>query len=234
MLLVLLSCTYEQQIIHISGTLYEGRESGTAANAGAVTSFDYAFEEVDAVTTSDAGVFTIEAVAGSYLYLETQVEGGPPTGFAGQTPLSGDYELEDGTLYGRTAEEKAQLESDFSGCEGLGTGATIDGVVRVYIAGTDAEDAPRVTTAWATAYDTEGNETEACYLADDEEVVGYDPDARLTGYHGRFVVPNAPTGAVTLEVGYEIEDEPVYSIYYYVYVPVDGVAPVYPAYVEVF
>ncbi len=69
---------------------------------------------------------------------------------------------------------------------------------------------------------------------EDEEVVGYDPDARLTGYHGRFVVPNAPTGAVTLEVGYEIEDEPVYSIYYYVYVPVDGVAPVYPAYVEVF
>ncbi len=231
---LLVSCDFEMQYIQITGTLYEGRNSGVAAAGATILSMDYAFEEVETATTSDDGTFTVQAVAGSYLYLETLVEGGLPTGFAGQTPMSGDFVIEDGTLYGRTADEQTQLEADFSGCEGLGTGATIDGEVLAYIEGVDPTDAPRVTTAYVLAYDEQGNTTDSCYLADDESLVAYDAAATTTGYHGRFAVPNAPTGAVTLEIGYYIEDELAYQIFYYVYVPEGGVAPMYPAYVEVF
>ena len=235
MLLALFAaCDFEPQTIQITGTLYEGRESGVVASGASIVSMDYAFEVIDTVTTSDDGTFSVEAVAGSYLYLETQVEGGPPTGFAGQTPMSGDFVIEDGTLYGRTADEQAALEADFAGCEGLGTGATIDGEVLAYIEGVDPDDAPRVTTAYVVAYDAAGEQTEACYLADDESLIGYDAAATVTGYHGRFAIPNAPTGAVTVEIGYYLEDELAYQIFYYVYVPEEGAAPLYPAYVEVF
>ena len=62
----------------------------------------------------------------------------------------------------------------------------------------------------------------------------YDPDAEVTGFHGRFAIFDAPVGPVSINVGYWVEDIPYYEAWYYTYVPEGGVTPLYPVWVELF
>ena len=229
----LFACMQVPEFVNLDGVVYSGME-GTEGLDGVDVQILDAFEDVvGSDTTAAGGAFSAQARTGQRFYMVLEGEGHAKTSLTGSAGLY-DSALEDGAIWMRSDEELAQLEADFAGCPGAGEGGTvIDGEVRIYVYGYDREELPRVETAWALAFDADGNEYEACYLLNDETVVEYDPEATETGYHGRYAIFGAPAGPLTLEVGYTLVDQPYYAAWYYIYAAEDSNVPVWPSYVEI-
>ena len=162
------------------------------------------------------GAFEIELPPFSTFFAVFSADGHPPSSFTG---FAGDglFEVENGTLYLRSAGELADVAAPFSDC-GTGFGM-IDGEVRLAIPEQDPSDLPLVETATATAYGEDGTETAACY--DGESTEG-------TGESGRYAVFGLPEGVTVLEVGLDLGNGYTESIEHIVYVPDGGAAPLYP------
>lgn len=231
--LALLACTPMPTEVTLTGAVFDDRHSAAGPLEGAtVQLYDSALALYSQAQTDADGAFTVMAPAGTPVYFELHAPDFVPTGFSGTTGLS-DAAVPDGTLWLESEDDLGELEGSFAGCPGVGEASgVIEGEIRYYAEGYEPDEGsewPIADTAWAIAYDTAGNPTPACYL--DAEGAAYDPDAIVTGVSGRFAIFGAPTGPVTLEVGYNMNDEPYWHTYYYMYVPEDGVAPAWPAYV---
>jgi hypothetical protein len=217
------------EFVQVSGTVFQDRyDTSEIAEGATLRVLDLALEEIDEVETDEEGSFEAQARAGGPLFVELSAEGFVPTSFSGLAGVE-DLSVPDHTLWLRSEEDRAELEGEFDGCEGSDEGGgLIEGEVRMFLSTTDGDYSVVVTTAWAVAGDAEGNVYEACYLGEDGTI---DPDADMTGASGRFAIFGA-SGALTLQVGYSLADEPYYSVNYQIYVPEGGVAPFYPAWVE--
>ncbi|MCB9762879.1 MAG: hypothetical protein H6739_23970 [Alphaproteobacteria bacterium] len=231
--LLLMGCQQIPEFVQVSGAVFDDRHSASTVVAGAtVRVMDASLEETDVVETGDDGTFSAQARAGQAVFFELSAEGFVPTAFGGTMGIE-DAVVPDRVLWMATLDDLGELEGTFAGCPGVGEGGgLIEGEVRAHVPGAelgDGEEWPFAATAWAVAYDSDGVETDACYL--DAETGLYDPEATLTGDTGRFAVFGGPTGPVTLAVGTLLDGAPYYETWFSVYVPDGGVAPIYPAYV---
>jgi hypothetical protein len=234
LLLAALGC--DADFVLLSGRLVSEDDDASPIEGASITAWDYGQVLTDEVTTGADGAFSASVRAGSIFFFSLEAEGHVPTGVTG-TVGHFDYAMAEGEhIWMRSDGAMETIRQEFAGCPGADGGAVIEGIVRLYIPDYEgeyeAEDLPVSNTGWAVAWDNDGNSYDACYLLDDEEQVVYDPDATVTGYHGRFAIFDAPAGPLTLEVGYDLEGEPYYSTYYAIYLPGGGTAPLYPAWVE--
>jgi len=233
MLFLLLGCN-QDNFVTLVGTAFSDDEPASALPGATLTAYDFGIVETDEVTSDADGAFELQVRAGGIFYLELAAPGHRTTGLTGSVGQA-DFTAGDGLVWLRSDEQLDVIQGDFAGCPGWdGDGAIIEGEIRLFQEGLSAENSSRSLTGWATAIDQDGNEFDACYLADDEERVAYDPEATITGFHGRFAIFDAPTGPISIEVGYFVEDIEFYSTYYYLYVPEGGITPLYPAWVELY
>ena len=224
--LSLLACNDLPDVVTVTGEVYDSHSDDSLTVAGADVIFiDGAMEVVDQFTTDSSGAFSALGRAGSPLYVSMSAEGFMPTGVAGTLGFE-DYDVPDGALWLRSIEDHEAIEAEFEGCDTLvdGDGA-VEGEVLMAVPGEGGNYKAWVETAWVTAVTADGVEHRACYL-NDEGV--FDSEATMTGTTGRFAVWGV-SGPVMLMVGYSISGEPFWSGSFYLYVPEDGVAPLYDA-----
>jgi hypothetical protein len=231
----LLGCLPDPSFVTLSGTVFSDAGEDAEPVAGAeLHSLARTAEEVDRTTADDSGYFEIQIPSGDAFFIGVEGEGYVPTGFSGQS-ASSDYAVTDGLIWMHSGGAMDVIQSEFEGCEeNDADGGVIEGWVGLGLDTGQGLEAFQVTTAWVTAYDAEATAYETCYLSDDPELVLYDPEAELTGHHGRFLVQGSPTGLSTLEVGYWIDQASDWSIdplLYVIYVPEGGVAPFRPLWV---
>lgn len=222
-----LGCDRTPDLVNISGQVADGRGAEAQPIPEVkVRTFDNVLYEVDSVVADGRGWFQAQVVANADMYIEVSAPGFATAGFAGVAPAVGTA-IDFGGLWTTSDAEMAVLDSEFDGC--AQEGALIEGEVRLSVQGftpENGEDWPLAVTAWARAYDAQGNSYYACYLG--EEGV-YDPEATATGDSGRFAVYGAPTGPVTLEVGFDVAEQTSSQIFY-IFVPEDGVVSLYSVY----
>ncbi len=227
LLLGLSGCTYEPELVTISGQVAGGRgDEVEAIPEVQVRTFDQFLTEVDSVQGDGRGWFEAEVVANSPMFIEVSAPGYATAGFAGSAPLVGTA-VEFGKLWTTADAAMDVIDGAFGDC--AQPGALIEGEVRLAVQGyspEDGQDWPLAKTGWARAYDSEGRAYPACYLGEEGT---YDPAALATGETGRFAIYGAPSGAVTLEVGYDVE-ETTLAQEFYLYVPEDGVVSLYAVY----
>ena len=222
-----LGCSGEPDLVSISGQVADSREQDAEAIPEVqVRTFDNVLYEVDSVVADGRGWFEAQVVANAAMYIEVSAPGYATAGFAGTGPAVGTA-LELGAL--RTTSDAAMevIDEQFQDCSQ--DGALVEGEVRLSVQGftpDDGQDWPLATSAWARAYDAQGNAYPACYLG---ESGFYDPEATATGPTGRFAVYGAPTGPVTLEVGFDVADQSSSQVFY-IFVPEDGVVSLYAVY----
>lgn len=234
-LALVLACTPDPEFVTLSGTVFGDELSDGAPLGGAeVHTMALTGLEVDRVFADDSGYFEAQIPSGAAFFLGIEGDGHLPTGFAGQS-AGADYAASDGLIWARSDTAMDLIQSDFAGCEpNDADGGTIEGWVGIGLDNGESIDAYKVTTAWVNAYDADAVPYETCYLADDEEAPQHDPAADQTGEHGRFLVQGSPTGLLTLEAAYWIDEGSQWAmdpLYYVIYVPEGGVASFQPLWV---
>lgn len=226
--LVLAGCTRAPNLVSISGQVADGRDADAEAIPEVqVRTFDNVLYEVDSVVADGRGWFEAQVVANADMYIEVSAPGYATAGFAGLGPAVGTA-IEFGGLWTSSDEDMEIIDSAFYGCA-QDEGALVEGQVRLSVQGftpDEGQDWPIAITAWARAYDSQGNTFPACYLSNEG---AYDAEAVSTGDTGRFAIYGAPTGPVTLEVGYDVAEQ-TSSQLFYIYVPEDGVVSLYSVY----
>ncbi len=233
-LLWMWACQPEAEFVTLSGTVFsEVGDEGIAVGGAELHTLALTGEVVDRVTADENGFFEAQIPSGAVFFVGVEASGYVSTGFSGQSATT-DYPVSDGLIWMRSEESMAVIQSDFDGCDANDEdGATVEGWVGLGLDNGEGLESYVVTTAWVTAYDADANPYETCYLADDDEPQ-LDPEADLTGQHGRFLIQGSPNGLMTLEAGYWIDqsqDWAMDSVYYVIYVPEGGVAPFYPLWV---
>jgi hypothetical protein len=236
-LLTLFACLSDAEFVTMTGTVFSGSgEDATPVGGAEIHSLAVTNLEVDRVFADDSGAFSIQIPSGASFFVGAEANGYVPTGFSGQSATS-DYSVTDGLLYMHSQASYDGIQADFDGCASNDEGGpTLEGWVAFGIDNGDVIETYLVTTAWVTAYSGDGDPYDTCYLDDLEESAVYDPDATLTGSHGRFLVQGAPTGLMTLETAYWIDqasDWQTDPLYYIVYAPPGGIASFQPLWVPV-
>jgi len=226
LILSLLACNNIPDVVTVTGEVYDSPADDSQTVAGVeVTFFDGAMEVVDQFVTSDSGAFSAIGRSGSPLYVSMKAEGFMATAISGSLGFE-DYDVPDGDLWLRSNEDHSVVVEEFDGCENMSDGdGAVEGEILMAVPGEGGSYKAWVETAWVTAVTADGVEHRACYLDDDGV---FDPEATMTGQTGRFAVWGV-SGPVMLMVGYSISDQPYWSGNFYIYVPEDGVAPLYDA-----
>jgi hypothetical protein len=173
------------------------------------------------------GSFEVDVPGGEFFTVLMSADGFVPTSISG-TAAAGDFEAGDGALWAMSDQEYDDLVSVWAGCPGAGEdGGVTVGQVLIYTG--DEATAYTVTAGTVTLYDADGGTMDGCYLDND----GTPGSTGLeTGSTGRFAVFGAPEGASSLLLSFEVGDYVEGPYQWPVWIPGDGVAPLYPAYVE--
>ena len=177
------------------------------------------------------GLFTIELPAYANFFLIISAANYETSSFTVSSG-EGEFQVEDGTLWLRTAQEILEISNEFTDCttdKGM-----IDGEVRVAISGQEIDSLPLVTSAEASAFSLSEEEFSGCYLATIDEETGESSPASQTGETGRFSVFGLQEGPHLLEITVDYDEEITETFPYLVYVPEDGNVPLYPALITLF
>jgi len=231
MIALLLACTSLPETVLLTGSIVDAPSSQASMVADATVSIlDLDLQEVASSTTDADGTFSVTVPAAATFFVSLEAEGHTPTshtGFSGST----DITAAPGELWVRPTEELDAIRAEFAGCEGAeGPGATVEGVVRLWIPGDNALDSlPLITTATVEVIEANGVTHGACYL--DAEGL-HDPKATKTGDTGRFAIFGLSSGGVTVNVSYTAEGIMQDESLYWAYLPEDGTFPLQPALVE--
>lgn len=231
-LLLLAACSSGEVTIY--GTLYESAD----ADADALADGTIQIREDDgqaygsAAHTDALGEFSALAPGGATIFAEIGGrDDGVTASFTGTTGVGETLEVnvDEHVLYAFSQEDLDVWRDLMDGCPGAGEGGAVLGEVRMSELSQGGEH-PLVTTAWVEVEAANGEVWEGCYL--DDEGTGWDPDAEWTGETGRFAVFGVPEGAYTLTVRYAISDDYHAASWTPLWVPEDGVAPRFPAWVR--
>lgn len=229
-LLLLTACSRIPGSVAMTGTLFQDASAEAALAGGALSVRDVYGDPYSEATAESDGQFSVDVPAGAFFTLVITGSDAVPTSFSG-TASTGDFEVEDGTFWAMGEAELAEQREAWAGCpDADGGGAIGMGEVRLYVPGNDPVDLPTVTTAVVSARGSdEVYWTSACYR-DDSGI--YDEEATTTGDTGAFALFGLPPGLVTLRLYYTagLTESDTYTWRFYV--PEGGVAPLYPAWVD--
>lgn len=188
---------------------------------------DVQAEVFDTVEGDEDGSFEVQVPGGQFFTVMMSADGYVPTSLSGMA-AAGDFEAGDGALWAMSDQEYADLQELWAGCPGADTaGGIAVGQVLLYT-GEDAT-AYTVTAGTVTLYTSDGGSLDGCYL-DNDGTAG--STGLETGNTGRFGFFGTPEGASTLLLTFEVGDVVEGPYQWPVWIPADGVAPLYPAYVE--
>lgn len=238
--LLAVACEMEITEVNVSGVVLDAPYFEGAPVAGVeLTALDGDLEVYSTATSDASGLVSLPVAAAQDMFLELRAEGMATTVFAGEAGIF-DLELADGELFTLPDTTSSDLAAEFGACAEAGTGAMIEGEVRIYMPGEEASDVSLVGNAWVVAYDEDNEPYQPCYL--DEAGDPAPEEQGLTNATGRFAIVGLPVGAYLLEVAYrpggtaEDTDDSELEAYYWYYkvnLPEAGaVAPFHPAWVE--
>lgn len=187
----------------------------------------YALEYATATAESD-GAFAIEVPAGQFFTVMSDAEGYAPTSLSGVAG-AGDFAAGDGRIWVMPDEEYEALFETWSACPTVSVeGGVAVGQALIWM-GEDATEAYAVSNGTVTLYAADGSTIDACYL-DEDGAAG--STGLVTGSTGQFAVFGAPEGASSLLMSFVVEGYTYGPYQWPIWIPGDGVAPLYPAYVE--
>ena len=183
---------------------------------------------LEALETDDVGTFQVDIPPYQEFFVIVSSDDHPPTSFTGYSG-EGEYTVPNGTLWVRTFDEVISTANEFSTCESnevSGTGF-IEGEAKLYIPGTPNTDLPTLSTASASAEQNDTNTYEGCYLPTLDEESGEMVESSLTGDSGQYAIFDIPEGLTKLTIEIDVDGE-LYDYPYWVYVPANGVVPLWP------
>ncbi len=204
--------------------------AGVVADATLETRDVYAEVFDEAVSESD-GAFSVDVPAGQFFTVEISAEGHVPTSLSGNAG-AGPFAAGDGRIWTMPQDEYDALFETWAGCPSVGEeGGVAVGQALLYLGDVEPEeDDYAINNGTVELYSSEGTTLDACYL-DGEGSDG--SSGNVTGATGRFAVFGVPEGASSLLMTFTIDDYTYGPYQWPVWVPGDGVAPLYPAYIEV-
>lgn len=207
----------------------DGEETLSAVAGASLTVRDPEEQEFSAAETASDGSFSVGLPEGSFFTLVIQADGRVPTAFSGTAGVE-DWAVDDGDLWVASTERLDALRAAFSACPAVNdAGGVLEGEVRLYIAGYEAEALPTVTTAKVSITQADGTALSACYL---DDTGNSSSDAETTGASGRFAVFGVMEGPVVATVTYTVGAETSQAFYRFGWMPPDGLTPLYPFYVD--
>ena len=180
------------------------------------------------VTTDSEGVFSSELPPYQVFYVVAETPNHPPTSFTGYSG-EGDDNIPAGTLSIRSYEEVQLSLSDFGECyteDNFETGSVIEGQAKLYISGTAVDDLPTMTTGTASIIEEDVTIADGCYIPHEDED-GTNIESTQTGESGRYAIFSSPTGVTELTITITVDGEQI-SYPYSLYVPENGIAPLFP------
>lgn len=235
--LTLAGCDSGTQRVTIDGWVTESANIRAPLPNATVSILDEEGTPFAESLANDIGKFSVDAPAGRPAYLLVDAPDHVTASFGGTIGMS-DQSFDEGLFFGVHRDELADWRGRFAGCPAVAPGAatgTVIGDVRLYLV-TDrfTKENPLVTTGFAKLLDTDGEQVAtACYL-DAESGVAYDADATRTGTAGQFYFEGVPSGQYRLEVGYNFVPGQSYVSKFDIWVLPGGVAPMLPAFVDLF
>lgn len=223
-------CT-PNEVVSLRGVVQQAYEQELPLGGAQVEILDAAGRSFDRARTDPDGAFEVQAPLGSQIYATIAGTGYIPAAFLGQSGISPVARVEDGVLFGFSTEEDQAWRTLFAGCPGADQpGAVVVGEVRFFdLAHPDTGEPPLCETGVITL-ELDDQVFEACYLTEDG--LAWDPAATQTGTPGRFALFGLPEGSGVLNVDYRYATDYLVKQAYPVWLPADGVAPWFPAWVE--
>lgn len=230
LLVALLACQSYPDEVTLSGQVLDDHAEDGAPVGGVTLALRDETESVAVTATAeDDGAFSILAPSATVFWLEVSGEGRVATTFDGYLGYA-DLTAEPGQIWSADADDLDALIADFSACPTVGeAGGVVAGEVRLYIPGNDTDSLPTVSTATVDLDASDGSDPTVCFL-DDEGLSS--ADATLTGATGRFAAFGLPPGRLTVSVRYTVGSVRSDTWDRDVWVPEDGLVPLYPLWVE--
>lgn len=223
--LIALGCTSPTEAIR--GTIRMGPGTTAPPAAGAtVTIYDQALQLHDQTVTEVDGTFEVRGPRGETVFAEISGSDLVRAGFVGAVG-QGPFEVPDGDLFAFEVDRLNTLRSRFEGCASS-EGGVIHGEFRLFGA-TGDEGSPIVRTGFARLLTGGDDKREACYL--DDAGLSWNEDSSISGETGQYAFFGVEPGLHEIEYGYFIQDFEVLH-YIVVYVPEDGIAAQFPAWVD--
>ena len=226
--LLWISCALPSSVVMLSGQVQTQQDSETGAADVLVSIRDARTDPHGDVTTDQDGLFEIEIPGSNVYHMVLSKDDSMPTTFSGIVGQS-DVAIPADELFVRSQAEVVLLREEFSACPTAEEeGGIVEGVVRFKLQNTDDESFLVAPLTAITVFNAEGVEYPGCYLDDDGNSV---EEADNVGNTGRFAVFGVPEGPTTIlfqqDIGGMLVDN-----YGYIYLPENGIAPFYPAFVD--
>lgn len=224
LLLLALGCVDTTEPIR--GTIRVG--PGTVsppADGATLTIYDDDLELYSRTETAQDGTFSVEGPRGGTVYAEVHGPDFVRSGFVGAVG-QGPFDVPDGELFAWTNDAMDALRARYAGCA-VQEGGVIHGELRLFGAEGDG-GSPVLRTGFARLLTSDGA-IEACYL--DDQGIGWNEGAFITGETGQYALFGVEPGLHRIEFGYFIQEVPVLHELT-VFVPEDGIAPQFPAWVD--
>ncbi len=228
-LVALLGCSHEQPVA-MTGRVFDNPSETAGVIGGATLETRDVYAEVyDETVAESDGAFSVNVPAGQFFTVEVDGDGYTPTSLSGVAG-AGPFAAGDGRIWAMPDAQFEALFETWSACPSVGEpGGVAVGQALIYTGAVAGQDEYAVSNGVVTLYSSEGATLDACYL--DGE--GSDGSAgTVTGASGMFAVFGLPEGASSLLMSFTIDDYTYGPYQWPIWVPGDGVAPLYPAYVE--
>lgn len=228
LLVWLAGCIGTPDSVAMTGTVFDSADATAALPGATLRVWDARGAAFSDATADGDGQFSVDVPRGAFFMLVVTGAGAAPTSFQGTASVT-DFAVDDGTFWAMSQEARDALQALWSGCPGAdGQGTTITGDVRLY--GYNPDDPLAVTTAAVKARGAASPTwSGACYL---DDAGAYSADAAATGETGSFALFGLPAGVITVRLNYTVGTATSDDYTWRFYVPEGGVAPLYPAWVN--
>ena len=227
-LLLTLACLPNPDSVSLLGQVLSGQYTESGAPAVSVESLDAELVPFAETTTDTNGEFEVEVRASGVYHLHLSGEDVVTTAFSGIVGQK-DIELSAGSLFVRSEAEVAALRETYENCPtATDAGGIIEGIVEFPLTSDATGDAIIAATAKVSASLNDAVDYSSCVLDDDGESL--DSEGAV-GATGRFAIFGLEPGAVTVEFRQDIGNRTL-SNYGFVLMPEDGIAPFYPAIID--
>ena len=223
-----MACALPASDVILSGQVLTAQDSGVGAPDILVSLRNAKTKPHGEVTTNENGMFEIEIPSSNVYHIALSGTDIQPTAFSGIVGQS-DVAIPEDNLFVRSLAEVESLREEFSACpHAMNEGGIVEGVVQFTVQNSDDESYLVAPLTSVLVVDNQGVEYEACYFDDDGASV---EDAENVGATGRFSVFGVPEGPLEIRFRQNIGGLSLDN-YGFVYMPENGIAPFYPAFVD--
>ena len=223
-----MACALPASDVVLSGQVLTGLDSDVGASDVLVSLRKANTKPHGEVTTDENGRFQITIPSSNVYHIALSGTDIVPTAFSGVVGQS-DVAIPESDLFVRSTRDVEALRDEFSECEYAEEGGGIvEGIVQFTLQNTEDDSFLAAPLTSITVFDDQGDEFNACYLDNDGVSV---EDADNVGNTGRFAVFGTPDGPLEIRFRQDIGGL-IIDNYGFVYMPENGVAPFYPAFVD--